>query len=670
MGSSLLNGIEDYKLIPQEGVRQYTFPPHHSHNAIWDSNVGPDGRFYFGLASEISTHGYVRLCVYDYHTDSVEELFRAEDVIMPQDRAIRASKFHSSICPMPDGRLIMTTHTTDRSPNHPTWMPVAYYHHLWESFAGSNIIIYDPKTKKPENIGIPVRHESIYGSRYDAAHNALFCSGIFRGHLYRVSLDDRSVIDLGKMSENFSFRLVIGSDGNLYGASRSGYLYKVDTETLKITDLGYQFQHTVTRYPSRYNNLSIARTGPDGRLYLAGMYSPYLLALDPPTGKIENMGKYIPTEKFNAEENRNVIFGMDFDTKGVLWYCVSAINDGGEHHEFGLPAGLFRWDVARGGKPEYMGIAGVPERAACTVSEVSVNKEDILYISSTNHMLDGPQVIGVDLKVFDTSKPETGGMVKDPYFLKNDPGYAKDRQQIKYYEDQAAANPTDVSYEPACLPALLWRALAPDHIEDSCVKALFWDGADLCGICGEKDTYAFRIRDGEIVMLKPLSELAGAEKYFFLAGSARPAFSKDSFPPLPFVPGRQYKAVASAAADLPGGRKLIGTEDGLLAILENGKVKGLGAPSANGPIHALSAVPGKARVYGVSGDPEDIPTLFMWDDETGLTSLGCMAHGQGDDIRKVFNLTCVTSLAVSPDGKYLAVGADERLGTVVIYRLP
>ena len=391
---------------------------------------------------------------------------------------------------------------------------------------------------------------------------------------------------------------------------------------------------------------------------------------DPPTGKIENMGKYIPTEKFNAEENRNVIFGMDFDTKGVLWYCVSAINDGGEHHEFGLPAGLFRWDVSRGGKPEYMGIAGVPERAACTVSEVSVNKEDILYISSTNHMLDGPQVIGVDLKVFDTSKPETGGMVKDPYFLKNDPGYAKDRQQIKYYEDQAAANPTDVSYEPACLPALLWRALAPDHIEDSCVKALFWDGADLCGICGEKDTYAFRIRDGEIVMLKPLSELAGAEKFFFLAGSARPAFSKDSFPPLPFVPGGQYKAVASAAADLPGGRKLIGTEDGLLAILENGKVKGLGAPSANGPIHALSAVPGKARVYGVSGDPEDIPTLFMWDDETGLTSLGCMAHGQGDDIRKVFNLTCVTSLAVSPDGKYLAVGSDERLGTVVIYRLP
>ncbi len=97
----------------------------------------------------------------------MEELFRVEDVILPQDRAIRASKFHTSISFMTDGRIIMTTHTTDKSPRHPTWMPLAYYHHLWEGFAGGNIIIYDPKTKKAENLGIPVPHESIYGATYD-----------------------------------------------------------------------------------------------------------------------------------------------------------------------------------------------------------------------------------------------------------------------------------------------------------------------------------------------------------------------------------------------------------------------------------------------------------------------------------------------------------------------
>ena len=92
---------------------------------------------------------------------------------------------------MTDGRMIMTTHTTDKSPRHPTWLPYAYYHHLWEGFAGGNIIIYDPKTGHAENMGIPVPHESIYGAVYEPAHNALFFLGFMRGHLYRYSIDEK-----------------------------------------------------------------------------------------------------------------------------------------------------------------------------------------------------------------------------------------------------------------------------------------------------------------------------------------------------------------------------------------------------------------------------------------------------------------------------------------------
>ena len=141
MSSKYLLGIDDdYRVMSQVGVKQYCYPERFPHNAIWDSAVGPDGKFYFGLASEISSSNYVRLCRYDYETNSVEELFKIEDVILPQDRAIRASKFHSSISFLPDGRIIMTTHTTDKSPRHPTWLPYAYYHHLWEGFAGGEII--------------------------------------------------------------------------------------------------------------------------------------------------------------------------------------------------------------------------------------------------------------------------------------------------------------------------------------------------------------------------------------------------------------------------------------------------------------------------------------------------------------------------------------------------
>ena len=114
-----------------------------------------------------------------------------EDVILPHDRQIRASKFHSSICFMPDGRLIMTTHTTDKSPCRPTWMPIAYYHHLWEGFAGGHILIYDPQTGHVENLGCPVPHESIYGACYDPATDSLFFTGWIRGHLYCFCLQER-----------------------------------------------------------------------------------------------------------------------------------------------------------------------------------------------------------------------------------------------------------------------------------------------------------------------------------------------------------------------------------------------------------------------------------------------------------------------------------------------
>ena len=88
------------------------------------------------------------MCEYDYEKNDIHVLFAVEDVILPSDRTIRASKFHTSISFMKDGKMIMTTHTTDKSPAHPTWMPEAYYHHLWEGFPGSNIIIYDPSTKE------------------------------------------------------------------------------------------------------------------------------------------------------------------------------------------------------------------------------------------------------------------------------------------------------------------------------------------------------------------------------------------------------------------------------------------------------------------------------------------------------------------------------------------
>lgn len=656
MTSYILRSRDDHRLINQTGLRQYRYPLRYTHNAIWDSNAGPDGKLYYALATEIATAGYVRLCTYDYHTEEVEELFKVEDVILPQDRAIRASKFHSSICFMPDGRIIMTTHTTDKSPRHPTWMPIAYYHHLWEGFAGGNIIIYDPKTGKAENLGIPVPHESIYGALYEPAHNALFFLGFLRGHLYRFSLDDRKVTDLGKVSETYSFRLVLGKDGHIYSASRTGHVYRIRTDTLQIQDLCYQFKHEPFEYSTFYNNLSIARIGPDGRLYMAAMYGKNFIALNTDTDEFEDMGPYLPTDRYSFDENRNGVFGMDFDSEGVLWYVVTSLNNYEEYLEHGIPASLFRWDISRGGKPEWMGIIGTPERACGWNSEVVVTEDDILYVTGSNHSLDGPELTAIDLKVYRQHMYEPGPMLEDRYFDPDAPEYIQSATEIHEQEAIMGQNPTNVALQVASHPILLWRHLAPDHIPDSAVLQLKWqDDHTLTGICGNKENFAFTVTDGILTSLVPTGAVPENQALAQVSD-------------LPWYPGRQYKATVSAQVTLPDGSKLVGTPDGMIARVSGNNVCSYGAVTVNGPIHCLSAAP-DGTVYGVAGDEEDIALLFKWDEKQGLRCLGHIGQGAGESIDDVFYCTYVTACAVSPDGKHLAIGATERLGTVVIYQL-
>ena len=81
MKEYLLDSPKDYKLISQNGVKQYSYPLNSTHNAIWDSNISPEGRLYYALASEICTSEYVHLCEYDYDTNTVSECFKVEEVI-------------------------------------------------------------------------------------------------------------------------------------------------------------------------------------------------------------------------------------------------------------------------------------------------------------------------------------------------------------------------------------------------------------------------------------------------------------------------------------------------------------------------------------------------------------------------------------------------------------
>ena len=108
----------------------------------------------------------------------------------------------------------------------------------------------------------------------------------------------------------------------------------------------------------------------------------------------------------------------------------------------------------------------------------------------------------------------------------------------------------------------------------------------------------------------------------------------------------------------------------MLAVKNGEQVFSLGPAVYNGPVRALAATP-EGIVYGVGGDIDDMGILFRYDAENGLRWLGHVAYNAPDATEMGGSVSCqvLNACAISPDGKKLAIGSGDRLGTVVIYKI-
>ena len=279
---SPVNAIEDlsykcasmpegfFDLLPQEAVRYSKFPVNTKHNAIWDFNWGHDGKMYVALCGELGNALNAMLFEYDRKTGSLEFCFDAGRETMADPRMIPPSKIHTSITPIRDGKVLMTTHTTARSAAHQYWLFDQHYTHQWEGFPGSHVLVWDPATRQCSNLGIPVARESIYGACYDDRHHALWFSTYLRGHLCRLDLETRKVEDFGQITEFGSYKFVKDRLGNMLISTRSGTVFHINTDNYKITDLGVLAKET-EKNPNWRGHRILAHHAdmPDGRILLS-----------------------------------------------------------------------------------------------------------------------------------------------------------------------------------------------------------------------------------------------------------------------------------------------------------------------------------------------------------------------------------------------------------------
>ena len=413
---------DDYKrLFNQTGVRARMAPMIGSEhtNACWDGMIAPDGRYYFPLSSEGGECGATQLAYFDYDADKVTMCFDTKDVLLSNDRMLPHSKFHTSLQAIPrhalypevpydpdDYLVVGTTHSTDRAKQHSEWMPFGHHNHVWEGFPGSQILVWDPKTEHGMTLGTPVPHESIYGACYEPKRNRLYMIGFMRGHVYCYDFNERRVIkDLGKVAEIFCFRLVLGADGNIYGCTKSGQMFKIDTEKVEVENLEFH----VPDFKENYKSYTWYRYMIDGRNHPSGKYMYFSICaisiiykLEFATGKVTPVGRCIPMDGIYELPDEGGDFqpnGFAVDKDGVLWLAVvGAVTRNQTPYNFPRGTYLVRWDPENGEAPFVCGQFGKPERLHMGITELDYDeKRDRLLWACNDHR---PCAGGIDLEQF------------------------------------------------------------------------------------------------------------------------------------------------------------------------------------------------------------------------------------------------------------------------------
>ncbi len=667
-------------MISQRGTKQTFYQGPSEYNASWDYNVSPDGRHFFSVCAE-GPKTDAMLYEYIPETCELKKCLDTKTDVLLYPRTIRPSKIHTCISFMEDGRLIMNNHTTAGAPEHPDWMVDAYWNHNWEGFPGSNVFIYDPKTGKTEDLGIPVPRESIYGGAYDPIHRAYYFTGYFRGHGYRLDLDTRKVTDYGQFVEFSTYFHIQGPDGNIYLSTCTGKMlrYNVHTQQAEILKSRIPFDEGNLVHSSRHNVMAYGAFGPDGLLYLCAHRNEFVYSYDTEKDELKRIGSPVPSWYREKYKNLFMIFGMDFDSKGVLWYGLKIL---------GNCMRLVSWDIFNGGEPIDHGIVGTPTNASWNFCQIHI-VDDVLYGSTTNHATDGPSMMAIDLKIMmeDVDKPRERAL--DPIVYRGTPdadiypgeekltgpaaldatGAAYEGEKVRKVHGGSAfadgilrAKPRNNQFmlkTDKFYVTKLWLELGEEY--SKVAEVSHDENGNVIAISGSESTGYYRsvVKNGILL---------SSEKIDYVPEDKAKIAEKYKSVILPCPAGRSWIARATCEATLADGSTLVGTQSGGLAIVKDGKAFNLGFVSMTGAIHDLTVSPDGRTVYGVAGDREDMGLVFSYSMDMGVVCHGRLFFEDEASSPEGLGTSCEPcTIDYAPDGKSLAIGVRDRLGCVYEY---
>jgi len=662
---------EFFNLIPQAGVTHLLCNDDPAHNAIWDMAVSPEGRLFFSVCGESYEALWARLYEFDREKKTFIRHIELEKEILISPHSLRTSKFHTALSFIGDGKILSATHTTSPAPTHPTWMPYEYADHPYESYPGSNLIIYDYNKGECRGLGILSPHDTVYGATYDPKNGDYFAITWMRGTGYVYNVHTGECRCLGQISDTHTSRTYLLSDGHIYGTTYSGAMFRYNTDIRDVEWLGVSAPGLI-RHAREYNGILYFTTGPcsvPGR-------GQELYAYNLKTREITTVGRPVPKAE-PLEADASIFYnayGMDFDSQGRLWYgCMTFI----PRHRY-VGARLYMWDFLGGKEPVDCGFLGSPERTLSITAEMHII-DDVIYISDGNHSSyeDTPSgIIAIELDKF-VPALETEERIPSHDFLnylpyqaealewypKDDLDYCLKRYDdyyentILYFEKFLKDNSPRYPFAKAS-GISLWEKLGAGKAPICDIKWTSNTALEIrAGKCGEYLATAEISPDGDAHLLG-ISEAEAYTPCRLMAGAPEN---------LPAVPGRKYLSGAECSIALQSGEIVAGTHDTMLAIVKDGKVFSLGQVCSAGGVHSLSLSP-DGKVFGVAGHKLGVGQIFTFTKDEGVKLLGLAPEAFAECGRNVA-IYRPTVISVSPDGKYIAVGGEDEIGGVVVLKL-
>ena len=399
-------------------------------------------------------------------------------------------------------------------------------------------------------------------------------------------------------------------------------------------------------------------------MYLAYIFSRNIYRFNPKTKELKCMGSVLPDSAEFVEPYAP--FSIVFDKNGVLWYALSSFD---KYYSM-TGCQLCRWDILNGGKPRNMGILGTVEHTVFTPSEARY-RDGIMYIADSNHNFDPPGIMAVDLEKLESLDYDIA--TADLPFAKDIMSYTildEPKKWYKYsleeYERQVEHHAFFYDYmaryndflsentlSVVCKEVKVYPFWKEYGAGKSAVDNIIFENGCFIAEFGENKKYRFNSNNESITEIENFTERKE---------TVLPEIDK-----LPTAPGRNFKAVLTSAVKMKDGSFLVGTKDGMLGIYKDSNLFGLGScPNCSGGVGDMCYCEKTDTVYGIIGSKHDIGIVFSYNSINGLEFLGRMSYTAENGLAASYELS---SIAVSDNGEYIAVGSRDRLGILYILKL-